>query len=143
MRISTIIATHNRCRTLLRTLERLRDIAGPQGSEEIWVIDNASTDRTVKKVSRQFPDVHLLRNRSNDGPCARNDVLDAARGDYLVLLDDDSYPVDNAAVVAAAYLDTHPRTAVVGGRVVRHDGSPESSAYPTVPVGCGMCARRS
>ncbi len=140
MKVSTIIATHNRCRTICATLERLGTQAGTAGADEIWVVDNASTDRTV---TRRFPDVQIVRKRTNDGPCARNDVIDAARGEYLVFLDDDSTPIDSAVARSVDYLDKHPTTAIVGGRAVQPDGSTRSFAYPTVPLGGAMCVRAS
>lgn len=57
---------------------------------EVIVIDNRSTDRTVQALARQ-PGVRWIRNEVNRGfPAAVNQGLKAARGTYIVLLNNDT-----------------------------------------------------
>jgi hypothetical protein len=61
----------------------------------------------------------------------------------VILLDDDSYPVGDAAIRSMDYLDANPRCGAVVGRVLLPDGSPEACAFPAVLVSCAACIRRS
>ena len=60
---------------------------------EIVVVDNASPDRTVEYLERmavRHPNVHLIRNEENRGfPAATNQGLATARGEVLILLNND------------------------------------------------------
>lgn len=143
MIISYIIITHNRCQTLLANLARLeRQTPWGRDQWELFVVDNASTDQTAEAVASWFPTVNLIRRSSNEGMSARNHAIEAARGKYIVFLDDDSYPMGNALKDSAAYLDQHPKTAAVVGRVVLPNGECEAPAMPAVTLGGASVVRR-
>ncbi len=143
MRISYVIITRNRRERLLKTLAWLHERTPlPAEQWEAWVVDNASTDGTADAVARRFADVRLIRRPRNEGMPARNHALREARGQYIVLLDDDSYPLGDAVRHAADYMDCYPRVGAVAGRVLLGDGTPEASALPTVMIGCATVLRR-
>ncbi|MCE9592511.1 MAG: glycosyltransferase [Planctomycetes bacterium] len=140
MRISYVIVTHNRRDVLLRTLGI---VTAPTADAEYLVVDNGSTDGTKDALRREFPQVRVIRRPSNEGVSARNHAFAVARGDYVVLIDDDSYPVGDAVERSVSYLDANPRTGAVVGRVALPDGRLEASAFPTVMINCAVCIRRS
>src|SRR5436309_65992 len=90
--VTFIISTFNRCEVLLRTLGELRHCGLPLEQYEIIVIDNASTDGTAAAMASANRDVRLLPLNENLGSCAKNVGLKHARGEYIVFLDDDSFP---------------------------------------------------
>jgi hypothetical protein len=63
---------------------------------EIIVVDNGSGDHTAEMVTERFPDVHLIPLENNIGVDAYNRGFDYANGKYIVILDDDSFPEENA-----------------------------------------------
>lgn len=64
---------------------------------EIIVHDDASTDDSVGRVRRNHPRVKLLVSRENVGYCRSNNRMAAqARGDYLLLLNNDAALFPNA-----------------------------------------------
>jgi len=78
---------------------------------EVIVVDDASTDETVKivhKVMHTKPDkgprIHLLQNDNNAGPSySRNRALDAATAPWVTLLDaDDCYQPERIECLLAA-----------------------------------------
>jgi GT2 family glycosyltransferase len=144
MRLTYIIVTHNRRQALLRTLGIL-PLRTPLPPEqwETWVVDNASTDGSAEAVARLFPEVRRLARRRNEGVSARSHAFTPARGEYIVLLDDDSYPEADAVLRSMEYMDAHPRTAAVVGRVVLPDGSLEAAALPAVMLSGAVCIRKS
>ena len=144
VKLSYVIVTHQRREPLLRTLGILQQNTGlPRSRWETWVVDNGSTDGTVEAVRDRFPAVHLIQRERNEGVWARSHAFGPARGEYLVLLDDDSYPVPGAAERSMAYLDAHPACAAVVGRVVLPDGSLEACALPSVMLSGAVCLRKS
>lgn len=67
----------------------------------IWVVDNASTDISLQVISRQFPEVHLVRNSTNLGFGGGNNrgVLGALSvADVPVLLLNNDACIDEADV---------------------------------------------
>jgi GT2 family glycosyltransferase len=58
---------------------------------EVIVVDNASEDGTPELVAEQFPSVTLIKNSSNLGFAAGNNVgIRLAHGDYIALLNQDA-----------------------------------------------------
>jgi GT2 family glycosyltransferase len=144
MKLSYVIVTHNRREALLKTLAQLQRCTPlPKGAWETWVVDNASTDGTVQTLEADYPGVRLIRRKENEGAAARSYAFSPARGKYLILLDDDSYPVDDTVARSIQYMDQHPRTAALVGRVVLPDGTLEASALPAVMLSGAVCIRRS
>ncbi|MCC7350017.1 MAG: glycosyltransferase [Phycisphaerales bacterium] len=143
MIISYIIITHNRCQTLMANLARLeRQTPWRRDQWELFVVDNASTDQTAQTVASWFPTVNLIRRPTNEGMSARNHAIESARGKYIVFLDDDSYPMGTALKDSVAYLEAHPKTAAVVGRVVLPNGECEAPAMPAVTLGGASVVRR-
>ncbi|QNN22326.1 glycosyltransferase [Planctomycetales bacterium ZRK34] len=144
MRLTYVIITWNRCQRLLATLQQVVERTPLLKSQyEIFVVDNASTDGTAEAVAERFPHVQLIRLRRNEGMAARNHAIALAAGEYITILDDDSYPVGEAVARSMRYMDIHPRTAAVTGRVILPNGGYEASALPGVMIGCATTLRRS
>src|SRR5437764_15128907 len=110
MKLSYVIVTHNRRDTLLGTLQSLRHGTPLLRAQwETWIVDNGSTDGTLEAVRAHFPEVNVIVREKNEGVWARSYAFDRARGQHLILLDDDSYPIGDAARRSIEYLDTHPQ----------------------------------
>jgi len=141
--VSFILLTHNRREPLLRTLAILRDQEPQEQSSEVIVVDNGSDDATAQAVGRAAPWATLIRREENAGAAARNDGITAARGRYLVFLDDDSWPLPGTVAAAVRYLDAHRSCALVGGQVRLRDGEEDAAAMPVILPACAWIARRS
>ena len=58
---------------------------------EIIVHDDASTDNSLNIIREQFPEVHVLSNKTNVGFCIGNNrMIDYAHGEFLLLLNNDA-----------------------------------------------------
>ena len=119
--ISVIIATHNRAPLLASTLEALAAQEPPGLPFEIVVVDNASADGTPAVVQAAagrtaVPIVYLREDRAGKSH-AMNTAIGHARGDLLVLTDDDVLPSAGwLAAYAAAFQETGADFAV--GRIL-------------------------
>jgi len=140
--VSFLIATFNRRDVLLHTLEKIRRCGLLAGEFEILVVDNASTDGTPQAVAALFPSVKLFRLGHNRGPCAKNVGLSAARGEYVVFLDDDSFPEPGSLRPMISHFRADSSLGAAVFTVTLPDGSRECSAYPDVCIGCGTGFRR-
>ena len=62
---------------------------------EVIVVDNASSDGSPEMVEKEFPAVNLIRLNKNIGIAGWNEGFRIAKGEYVLVLDDDSYPDRN------------------------------------------------
>jgi GT2 family glycosyltransferase len=111
--ITTTIAitTHNRLEDLRKTLNFL-----PRSpSREIIVCADGCVDGTQAFVRSEHPDVVLIENAFGQGSIpSRNRMIHQASGAYVLLLDDDSYPVtDGFYEEAERIMETHSDIAVL------------------------------
>lgn len=109
-RVSVVIATRDRKEKLLRLLGSIRASDHPSDALEIVVVDNASSDGTAEAVASAFPEVRIVRSATNlycGG--GRNAGMEAARGKYLLIIDDDNIldPACISRLVAAMEADGH------------------------------------
>ena len=135
--VSFLIATFNRRDVLLRTLGEVNRCGLKPHEFEILVVDNASADGTADAVAGAFPAVKLLRLRKNQGPCAKNVGLSNASGQYIVFLDDDSFPTPGTIARMITRFRSDLRLGAAVFTITLPDGSRECSAYPDVYIGCG------
>jgi glycosyltransferase involved in cell wall biosynthesis len=94
-KISVVIPTYQRCESLRRLLTALANQTMPAGDYEVIVAIDGSQDATKEMVAG-FAAPYALQgiwqpNRGRAAAC--NSGLKAARGELLVLLDDDMEPV--------------------------------------------------
>lgn len=100
---------------------------------EIIVVDNASTDDSVKMVRERFPQVQLIENSANLGFAkANNQGLGRAQGKCLLLLNPDTEIPDafkNALELMTLFLETHPKAGACGPSLFYPDGMRQHSAF--------------
>ena len=121
---SIILLTHNKA---IYTEQCLRSLLTTRpASFEAVVLDNGSTDETLALLDRLKPEfaaigavLHVIACGSNIGCCtARNRGIEAARGDTIVFLDNDTVIVDPAWLeTLRAVLGRDTNTGIVGPKV--------------------------
>ncbi|MFI4883496.1 MAG: glycosyltransferase family 2 protein [Phycisphaerales bacterium JB064] len=149
--LSIVIVAYNRKDALLRTLTHL-SASEPMASAEIIVVDNASADGTAEAVREAFPTVRLIELSENTGVAAFNRGVEAATGNTVLILDDDSWPDATALSLALELLSEredvvgvalHPRHPN-GGRSEWPFARRVHAACDAWPVmGCGNLVRKS
>ncbi|MDE6575478.1 MAG: glycosyltransferase, partial [Muribaculaceae bacterium] len=90
MKISVIVLT---CNQRELTMQCLRSLAKffAEDDNELILVDNGSSDGTADKVRKTFPEVRIIELGENRGVAAgRNIGLAAAKGEYLMILDNDT-----------------------------------------------------
>jgi glycosyltransferase involved in cell wall biosynthesis len=121
--VTVAVLTYNRSRLLRETLAGMVRQNYPSGSWELIVVDNNSTDDTKDAVASfhleaQAPRLVVETRQGLDH--GRNRAIEEARGEVLVLADDDILvgPDWLAQLVAPFASDSAHRIGVVGGEVV-------------------------
>jgi N-acetylglucosaminyl-diphospho-decaprenol L-rhamnosyltransferase len=123
--LSVSIVNTNSRELLLACLETLRG-----ANAELVVLDNASEDGSVAAVRERFPDVRVIAHELRAGFGANhNTVIRATEGRYVYVLNEDTTADDWAFERIVSYLDSHPRVAAVGPRLVYPDGRLQDSAW--------------
>ena len=58
---------------------------------EVIMVDNGSTDGSVEYVNKRYPSVKIIKNNRNLGFAAANNIgIGVTRGDYVILLNNDT-----------------------------------------------------
>lgn len=163
--VSIIIPTRNRSAILARCLAALP--AGAQGVKppEIIVVDDCSSDATpqvVEEFARAsgWSVQYLRQERPHGANTARNRGVDVARGDVIVLIDDDVIVTEGwlAKLLDGLSMESPVTTGSVrltieGSILGKHRGevgsffaeiltAPRSFDGKVVPVACNMAAFR-
>jgi len=88
---------------------------------EVLVVDN-SEQSGVEELARAWPRVRVLRPGRNVGVAARNLAAREAAHGFLLMLEDDAYPLPGAVEALLDAMEADPGLAVAGGLVRDVDG---------------------
>lgn len=115
------------------TFEHLRKClysVEPEAPQEVYVVDNASTDGSLEMVKAEFPGTHVIANQGNPGyGTAANQAIFQTGAKYVLLLNSDTCIQPGTLSNLSGYMERHPHAAVVGPRLVNPDGSLQPSCY--------------
>lgn len=90
---------------------------------EIIVIDNRSQDGTVELIEDKFPMVRLIKNGSNLGFArAANQGFNMSRGEYILLLNQDTRIQNQAIVKLAERIKSDSHIGTIGPKFVDFSG---------------------
>ncbi|MBN1788114.1 MAG: glycosyltransferase family 2 protein [Sedimentisphaerales bacterium] len=127
--ISIIIVTYNRCDLLINCLSSIFENP-PSRSFEIIIVDNASTDNSVRMVEQNYKNIKLIKNRTNKGFApANNQALKIAAGKFILFLNSDTTVTKNSIDNLAEFLEKTPGTALCTPKLINPDGSVQPNVY--------------
>jgi GT2 family glycosyltransferase len=90
---------------------------------EVVVVDNASQDHTVSMVKQEFPQVKLIANKTNNYYArANNQALSIAKGKYFLILNSDTYFIDNSVDKMIAYMEKNENIGALEGLEIFENG---------------------
>lgn len=121
--VSILIPTFNGKHHLKECLASLRKLDYPADRFEILVIDNASTDGTDAWMEKNHPAITLIKNRKNLGfALANNLAADAACGEWLALLNNDTRIDPQWLTAMVKHADMDNKVAAVSSRISTWNG---------------------
>ena len=125
--LSIIVITYNSQDVILNCLGSV--FAQKHSRIEVIVVDNASEDETSSIIKSKYPDVVLIENQKNLGPCkARNQGIVRANGKFILCLDDDTKLNSNFLVNIHKAIESDDSIGAVQPKVLMADGK---TAYST------------
>lgn len=126
--ISYCVVNTNGGDLLRRCLDAIEATHPPGEEREILVLDNASDDGSAEHARRTG--VRLIERERRTGK-AENDstLLQEARGEFCVLLNEDAELLEGAPAALVAALRADPDAAVAGAQLVSPDGVPQPCAW--------------
>lgn len=113
LHISIAITTHNRLDDLRHTLDQIGRYEGQY--HELIVCADGCCDGTQQYLKDNYPEIQLIENNPGEGSIpSRNRMIRMAKTPYVLLLDDDSYPIDEHFFdEAQQVMERHPEIGVL------------------------------
>ncbi len=110
---STVIPVFNRAQLIRATLDSV--LAQDGGDQEVIVVDDGSTDDTLKTLADYGDRIRVLQQKNSGPAVARNLGIGAASGKYITILDSDDlwFPWTLATYVEA--IERHGEPAFLAG----------------------------
>ena len=137
MQLSVIIVNYNVKYFLEHCLKSVL-AACTEIHAEILVVDNQSSDGSVKMVKEKFPNVVCIENKENVGFAkANNQAVAIAKGKYILYLNPDTIVPEDCFQKCIEFMDAHETVGSLGCRLVDGKGIflPESKrGFPSAPV---------
>ncbi|MEM4625669.1 MAG: glycosyltransferase family 2 protein [Candidatus Pacearchaeota archaeon] len=124
--VSIVIPCYNESKTIGDAIESLLNLNYPKNKLEIIVVDDKSTDDSVKVIRRyckKYNNVRLIVNSKNSGCAAvpTNLGIKAAKYDYVAVADADSMPKRDALRKMIGFVQSDEKVAAVTCSVLVRD----------------------
>jgi O-antigen biosynthesis protein len=122
VKLSILLVLYNRAELTLACLRSMQPRLQEAGAEVV-LVDNSSCDETGTLLDR-IRSATVIRNPDNRGfPSGVNQAAEAASGEFLLLLNNDTEVLGDSLGVAVRFLAANPDVGAVGGRIILLDGS--------------------
>lgn len=129
-RVSVVIPCYNYGRYLQQCVDSVTS-KQPGIEVDVIIVDDKSTDDSVEiaqAIAQADKRVRLIRHEKNRGHIATyNDGLDAATGEFVLLLSADDLATPGALTRAAELLAAEPSVGLVYGNSIQFSGDPPES----------------
>jgi GT2 family glycosyltransferase len=103
---------------------------------EIILVDNGSTDCDSHLFLKQFPLIKLIQSTVNVGFSKGNNLgIAHASGDFILLLNSDTYFQENSLLKIINFMDSNPSISVIGCRMIYPDGGVQHTARKFRSIG--------
>lgn len=144
-KVSVHILTWNSKFYLENLLESLQEQSFTDFS--ILIIDNASTDGTVKWLHENYPHLQVVKNSRNKGfASGHNQALHFTKSEYVLLVNHDMILTKSYLEKVINFMDSHPEVAAAEGKIYKligdHSELSENSFTQTIDT-TGITANKA
>ena len=104
---------------------------------EIIIIDNASSDKTIKTIKENFPEISIIENEQNRGFSYANNLgAKLAEGEFLFFLNPDSLVTENSIGKLISIYDMDENNGIIAPKIKNMNGSiqPPALKIPNVLI---------
>ena len=115
----------------------LRSVLAARGdlTIEIFLVDNASADKSIEHLKPLFPEVIFIANKENVGfGKANNMALSQAKGKYLLVVNPDTILQEDSLAAMTQYMEENSRAGVIGPKILNQYGGFEISSKRGLPT---------
>ncbi len=118
--VSIITINYNQLRLTCELLESLRRVTYP--SVEVIVVDNHSDEDPTAEITGKYPEVTLIRSDENLGFAGGNNLgIQAARGEYLLFLNNDTEVDCDFLQPLVGFLESTPGAGAASPKILYHN----------------------
>ena len=102
---------------------------GPAAGWEVFLVDNASADKTIEEVQKlKYDNLYIITNKQNLGFAKANNVgIKQAQGEYILLLNPDTELIDNSLEKMIEFMDENNECGIVGPRLLNSNNTLQRS----------------
>jgi len=131
-KVSIIILNYNGKNILKKCLESIENKTLYK-NYEIIVVDNNSTDDSIKMLQKFFPEIKLIRNPKNYGFAKGNNIgvreVLKHGTDYILLLNNDTEVTENWLKGMIEIANSDERIGIVGPQLILPNGNVQKNCY--------------
>jgi len=137
-KLEIIIVNYNSLSWITKTLSSLYKYYIPYSKYNVvlTVIDNASTDDSVKIIEKNYPQVNLIKSSTNLGFSAGNNyVLKKSMADYIMLLNSDTELTEKSKNIDSLIdmLEQDEKVGIVTPKLLLADGKIDMACHRGEP----------
>ncbi len=135
--VSIIILNYNSQDVILNCLTSIQKHyrSKLKDTYEIIVVDNHSSDNSVKNIKALYPGVLIIENDSNVGfSKGNNQGVKKAHGKYVLFLNPDTLFTENALGPLVTFMDNHKDVGVATCKVVLQNGKIDDACHRGFPT---------
>lgn len=119
--VSIVIPVYNKFHLTLQCLQSLQQHIPATIATEVIIVDNASTDSSTQLA--KAPGLIYIRNTKNEGFVGGcNAGAAAAKGEYIVFLNNDASVTEGWLEPLLETLKTYPGAGLIGSKIIYPDG---------------------
>lgn len=119
--VDIILVSYNTVDYTVRAIESVFEQT-KETDVNLIVVDNNSSDDSVVKIRKQFPDIEIIETGENLGFAGGVNVgAKAGKAEYVLLLNPDTVILEGAIDKLVTFAKAHPKSGVWGGVTLNND----------------------
>ncbi len=131
--VSIIIVNYNGEKFLKNCISSIYSLNYPINKLDIILVDNRSTDNSIKVVESNFPNVRIIKNDENNYCKANNIGIKNAKGEFIARIDNDTKVDKNWLRELLDVIIKDNKIGVVGSKILFMNGFIQSTGLIDYP----------
>ena len=139
--VSISLVTYNNSKVIEKCINSIFNITN-NIDFEIIIVDNNSSDNTVKIIKNNFNSVKLIKNEKNVGfGAAHNIAIKLGKGKYHLVINPDIIFTENTIEKLISFMEENPDVGLVSPKIIFPDGTIQYLCKRS-PCVFDLCIRR-
>jgi GT2 family glycosyltransferase len=133
-KLSVVIVDYNSGDYLIGCLDRLFENKA-EADLEVWVVDNASSDDSIERAQKKYPQIKFILNTDNLGyGKANNQALRKIKNENILLLNPDVWIEKGTLSTMIKYMKNNPKVGAATCKVFQGDGKIDWATHRGFPT---------